>query len=814
MPITERTTRLKERCRWKHFISGEFSDPDVRAGIERMRYLTESYKQTQGEPEVIRRAKGLDNVLRKGTVIIQDDELIVGDHAENPNWIPLYPELGYFQLYDFVDSHYTTEEHKEESWEILEWWKQHGLQAKAEPYFTPDELADLYNFTPQEPPTFVNAYTNMTPPYESVLEDGLNKRIEMIEENLNKALAGITPEYGKAWNAKEKLPLIDKIDNWRGMLIAAKAVRAWARRHSRLARIIAENFETNSKRKEELLQISEICWRVPAEPCKGLRDAFQAHFFTFEVCHSLETYSCGYAHKKDTMMWPYYKASVVDKTFQPMTREEAQELMECERLKISEHGVAKGRTYRTAQPGANDLLVETLGGLTAEGEDGCTEFTDVYLDATYSIRTTEPSIGFRWHPKINLETKRRVFKCIASGIGYPSIKHEELNYNQLRRFGATHEQARRWALVLCMSPGVTGKRATQKTRSEGGGSTINISKCLELALKDGYDDLIANAQVGPHTGDPVTFKSYEGVFEALRKQYGYQAYLAGKSKDISRLMETRYLQRPFTSSIDDGCVETGIEAMALQEVPNPWHNFTAAINAVDSLAAIKKLIFEEKKYTMEELVKALRANWEGYEEMRRDFLNVPKFGNDDPYVDLIAKEVYDMLAEECSKHLLWGGAAAMPLGQSVSLFTTLAPLTGALPSGRKHGETLDDGGLSPTLGMDKKGPTAVLKSVANVDHSKHKGLLLNQRLSTDITKSEKGFDFWLAYMNTWYDLNCDHVQFNVVDTKDMRQAQVEPEKYPDLIVRVAGYSARFTNLQKISQDAVIARTEHDLTKAG
>jgi len=281
MPISERTARLKERCRWKHFISGEFSEPDVRTGIERMRYLTESYKETQGEPEVIRRAKGLDNVLRKCTVIIQDDEMIVGDHAENPNWVPLYPELGYFQLYDFVDSHYMPEEYKAEAWEILEWWKQHGLQAKAEPYFTPDELACLYNFTPQEPATFVNAYTNMTPPYESVLEDGLNKRIEMIEENLNKALADITPEYGRVWDAKEKIPLIDKIDNWRAMLIAAKSVRTWARRHSRLARIIAENFETNAKRKEELLQISEICWRVPAEPCKGLKDAFQAHLLTF-----------------------------------------------------------------------------------------------------------------------------------------------------------------------------------------------------------------------------------------------------------------------------------------------------------------------------------------------------------------------------------------------------------------------------------------------------------------------------------------------------------------------------------------------------
>jgi len=806
MPITERTKRLKERCRWKHFMGGEFVDPNTKVGIERLRYLTESYKETVGEPEVIRRAKALDKLLRNMTIVIQEDELIVGDHAENPDWVPLMPELGHFQFLDFIESELFPEGFEEEINEDYKFWEKNSLQKKGESFCSPMELNGPYQFNPVEPPTFVAAYSNMTPPYESVLEDGLETRVRMAEEKLKHAREEIsTPP----WNSKEKLEWLPKIEEWEAMIIAGKAVIAWARRYSRLARILAENFETDPKRKEELMQISEICHRVPAQPSKGFWDAMQAKWFIYLICHSLECYACGFAQKEDTLLWPYYKTSVIDKAFQPMTRDQAQELVECERLKVSEHGVAKGRTYRSAQPGANDLFILTLGGLDENDEDACTEVTDVILDATHSIHTTEPSIVFRWHPKINEETKRHVHKCIASGLGYPSIKHEGINTSQLEKyFGASHADARRWAVVLCMSPGLTGRRKTQKTRSEGGGGTMNIAKILELTLANGFDHSFQNDQIGPETGDPLSFKTFEDVREAFRKQLYYWSFVAGKFKDISRYLESKYLQRPFTSVIDDGCMETGIDALALQEVPNPWHNVTAVITAVDALAGLKKLVFDEKKYTMEEVIAALRSNWDGYEKMRQDFLEAPKFGNDEPYVDGIAKDVFHMVSEEMQKHKLWAGAGALPLAQSVSLFTTLAPRVGALPSGRRHGEVLDDGGISPCLGQDVKGPTAVLKSVSAVDATEYKGLLLNQRLSVDLMNGPGGFEVWNAYMDAWYDLNIDHVQFNVVRTEDLKDAQEEPEQHRDLIVRVAGYSARFVDLTTFSQDSIIARTEH------
>lgn len=813
MPSTERTTRLKDRLRWKHNVSGEFVDENVKAGVERIRYLTESYKQTAGEPEVIRRAKAVANVLNKMTINIQEDELIVGDTEGNPNWFPLYPELSYNTCLDFVLSDTVVEEFKEEIEELVEWWKPHTLQSKCEGYYRKEQLDVMYGFALVEPPSFVNTYMSIVPTYETVLEDGLLKRIEIIEQKLEETKKEF--QDSECWIASEHLKLTDKIDLYKAMIISCKATIAWCRRYSRLAKIVAGNFEKDPVRKEELLQISDICWRVPAEPCKGFWDSMQAKWFIFEIAQSLERYGSGFSHLEDRLHWPYYKTSVIDKSFQPMTRERAQELVECERFKISERGVGKGRLYRYAFPGTNDLHILTIGGLDENDNDACNELTNVILDAARSTRTPEPSIGFRFHPKINNETKYKVFQCIADGLGFPSIKHEELNVRQLEKFfGTSHKDARSWALVLCMSPGITGRRATQKTRSEGGGGQPHVAKLLEICFYDGFDPTVNDMQLGAHTGDPRNFKSVDDILEALRKQIEIIVRLFVSTKDTSRKYECAFLECPLVSAIDDACVEKGIGSMSLVDVPNPWMQFYTIVDTADSLAALKKFVFEEQKYTMEQVVEALKANYEGYEEMRRDFLSAPKYGNDDPYVDDLAVKIYDLCHDACMKHRVFSGVPIYPGSQSVSMYSVAGPRIGALPSGRKHGEVVADGGVSPYVGMDKKGPTAVLKSAARIDHSKFKFHQLNQRLSHSLMHSDKGFDFWLAYMNTWYDLNIDHIQFNVVRNEDMRAAQEEPEIYGDLIVRIAGYSARFVNLTRYTQDSIIARTEQDIHSVG
>ncbi|MFA5905889.1 MAG: pyruvate formate lyase family protein, partial [Desulfobacula sp.] len=234
---------------------------------------------------------------------------------------------------------------------------------------------------------------------------------------------------------------------------------------------------------------------------------------------------------------------------------------------------------------------------------------------------------------------------------------------------------------------------------------------------------------------------------------------------------------------------------------------------IDSMAAIKKLVFDEKKYTMGELMDALRNNWEGKEQMRIDFWNAPKFGNDDAYADAVATKYYDLVADEWKRNTTYSGTYPLPLAQSVAGYIVNGPKTAATANGRHAGEALDDGGSSPYMGCDKNGPTAVLKSVSKINASKHKGILLNQRLSTVLMNSDSGFDLWHAYMKTWHSLGIDHVQFNVISTEDMKAAQIEPEKYTDTLVRIAGYSAKFIDLARYSQDTIIARTEQDI-KAG
>jgi benzylsuccinate synthase len=669
----------------------------------------------------------------------------------------------------------------------------------------------MYQVSTMEAPAFATGYNSVVPPYETVLEDGLLKRIELAKENIKKA----RDEMEKLpWDATKGLDWISKIDNWEAMVIADEAVINWARRHARLCRIVAEHFETDPTRKEELMEMAEISDHVPANPCRGLKDAFQAKWYTYLICHAIERYASGFAQKEDKLLWPYYKMSVIDKSAQPMTYEDAVEMVEMERLKVSEHGAGKSRAYREIFPGSNDLFILTLGGLNRDGSDGCNDMTDAILEATRNIRTTEPSIVFRWHPKGRVQTKQKVFNCVRDGLGYPSIKHDGKNTSSLLYYGrfstndngATTEEAHDWANVLCMSAGLVGRRKTQKTRTEGGGS-IFPAKIMEITLADGYDWAYADMQLGPHTGDPETFETFEDLWEAFRAQFAYAISLCIRAKDVTRYWEGRSLQMPFVSSIDDGCMELGEDATLLSEQPNGWHNPITTVVAADSMVAIKKLIYDEKKYTMAQLVEALRNNWEGHEEMRRDFLKAPKWGNDDPYPDEIIKKFYeDIIGGEMAKVTNYSGGPVLPVGQAVGLYMEIGSRTGPTPDGRYGGEAADDGGISPYMGRDKKGPTAVLRSVGKVQ-ANQKANLLNQRLSVPIMRSVHGFDIWKAYMDTWYDLEIDHVQFNVVSTAEMRAAQKEPEKHQDLIVRVAGFSARFVDIPTYGQNTIIARTE-------
>jgi pyruvate-formate lyase len=513
-------------------------------------------------------------------------------------------------------------------------------------------------------------------------------------------------------------------------------------------------------------------------------------------------------------MWPYYKASVIDKTAQPMTRDEAIELCESERLKICERGVVRGRITREGLPGVNDLHIVTLGGLDEHGNDTCNDLTDAILECCLNIHTNEPSMAIRYSPKLNEKTRRLTYECISQGLGFPSIKHDEKCTRQcIEHYGWAPDEAAHWCLILCMAPGVSKRRGTQKSRTEGGAGWYPF-QCMNLALADGFDYALTGRQEGAHTGDATKFETFEEVVNAWLEQWKFGAMYFHMARDFTRRAEMRWMEGPFLSLMDDFCVEDGVGAYENKKWSNPWHDPMCPPSVGDDLTAIKYWIFDKKKYTMEDLVKALRANWgEGYEDMRRDFLAAPKWGNDDPYADEITRMVFSKIADVVNEQRQYTSSEIepMPVPQSVSYFSMLAPRIGAEACGRKHGEVLHDGGCSPYVGWDKKGPTAVLKSMSKIPQERYKGIQFNQRLPVGLMReSEKGFDVWTAYMKTWHDFNIDHVQFNVVNSGDMRAAQKEPEKWQHLIVRIAGYSARFVTMPKLAQDAIIGRTEQQI----
>jgi len=488
-----------------------------------------------------------------------------------------------------------------------------------------------------------------------------------------------------------------------------------------------------------------------------------------------------------------------------LTRREAVELLG--EFQIRHHETCHG-TFRALRIAATGSLatfpVFTLGGVTDNGRDACNDLTEDILEAARLVRCGMPSYMFRYHPSARVSTLKCVFETIRQGLGYPSIQSDGVLLDTLMyRYNATLEEARSYANVVCMSPGVTKGRGGQGVRYS---PDLFISRVFEMVFHDGFNPILG-MQLGPKTGDASKFQSFEELWEAFRVQIRYFADQACRVRNILRWGEYQWFQEPLLASCYGRCVELGVDVNdPTGELSNAWLTNYMWIDTPDSLYAVKKLVFEDKKYTMEQLVTALKVNWEGYEDMRLDFVNAPKWGNDIDEVDNIVTSAFKMVEGEVERNIELAGYPYVILPEQVSAYLFGGSLVGALPNGRRLGDPLYDGGNSPGPGLDKKGPTAVLRSCAKVDYRNLKNCLLNQRISASQMGGEKGFQLWSNYIKSWHDMGIPHVQFNCVDTETLRAAQMEPEKYGELVVRVAGYSAHFVDLNRMCQDAIVART--------
>ncbi|MDD5343721.1 MAG: pyruvate formate lyase family protein, partial [Smithella sp.] len=429
------------------------------------------------------------------------------------------------------------------------------------------------------------------------------------------------------------------------------------------------------------------------------------------------------------------------------------------------------------------------------------------LQAARLVRVANPTFSFRWHPKVKENVLRECFECIRQGLGYPSMRNDPiLIANSMHWHGHPIEEARTWVHQACMSPCPTTKRGFQPMRMAN--ATANCAKIIEYVFTRGFDPIVS-MQIGAETPDPATFTSFDQVYDAWIIQMKTIFSILARMVNAARTFAPQFTPRPFLSAISERSVESGLDVNEPSiSQGNSWITAFTWVENIDSLAAIKKLVFDEKKYTMAQLSKAIADDWQGCEEMRLDFVrNAPKWGNDDDYVDSIMLKCLRDIAVFSHELKDPMGNNWPILPENVSGNIHYANVVGALPSGRRRGDALYDGGISPGPGLDKKGPTAVLNSCAKIDHiTDGRAFLLNQRLSPTQLAGEKGYSLWKAYMDTWYQMGLDHIQFNCVSDETLRSAQREPEKYQEVIVRVAGYSAHFVDISRKTQDNIIQRT--------
>ena len=791
---------------WSKGTTGGAYQQGIRAGIDRAYWFTRSWKQTDGECYSERKARAFEAVLENQPIFILDNSQIVGYHCARPNEVAVYQEIGYMLNEGLLHDPRGSLAEDDKWWfeDVVAYWKGKCFQTQCEKYLSDDEQLGM-----SQGPCFsgvsLDGSNSAVFDYDFVFQNGLNNIIQTIDEKIDDAdtllcTGPATPRY---------LDYHEKIDYWRAMRRAAQAVINWANRYSRLAKIVAENFETDPKRKAELLKISDICAKVPANPVEHFHESVQCEHLVSIAARWIDRHHVGWSQRIDQIHWPYYQRDVLEE--KSLAREDAVEIMAENNLRIYETTLWAPWMANLAFQGAPiNLPTLTIGGVDENGKDACNDLTDVILEGCRLVRVGEPSYMFRYHPQARVSTLRECYETVRQGLGYPSFQHEGVSLETLmHNFGATLEEARSYCNVVCMSPGVTKGRGGQGVRYAC--TFFPGIMAMHLALHDGIDPVLSHLQVGPQTGDPATFKSFEEFYEAWRIQVQDAYEMATRNRVKGRYMETKIIPAVFGSCLFDRCIESGMDLQDGRNQPlsNAWITLALFADTIDCMYAIKKLIYDDKKYTMAELQEAIKSNWIGYAEMRQDFLNVPKFGNDIDEVDEIAARLYRTVSEECGKNVDWDGGKYMTLPENASAFAAGAMMP-SLPNGRRQGDNLYDGGISPGAGFDKKGPTAVLRSVAKVDHRRLKQCLLNQRLSPSQMAGEKGFQLWMNYMKTWYDLNIPHVQFNMVDNETLRAAQREPEKYQELIVRVAGYSAHFVELNALTQEGIIERTVQEI----
>ncbi|MBW2058669.1 MAG: hypothetical protein JRH07_00075 [Deltaproteobacteria bacterium] len=777
--------------------------PGIALCLERSRLMTEVYRMTEGEAEIIRKAKAFRYFLENMSIYIDPHQLIVGNETSAQHRLPLYLEISTQWIKDGLNDGFRdmlSGEEREELLSIIDYWEGRSIEDRWRALL-PDDLRPFSDH--RQVVGHVTVGMGKGRPFvnfERLLRTGLKGVVVDAEKELNRLRC--TVPAGMDVEA-----YVQRREFYSAVLIACEGVMAWARRYASLAADLAGE-TPDEDRAQELRKIAEVCSWVPENPPRDFHEALQFFYFV-HLAQRLESIAHGAGYRFDQLMNPYYLRDLETKA---VTRERALELLGCLWLKIEDVGELSIPVSAGIQVGALAWQNFALGGLKEDGSDATNEMSYLMIDTTMACRTREPALVLRYHEGTPDALIEKALDLVATGHGQPAFFNDRVIVKYLEKIHEIPEEvANTYSIPACVRWGIPGKSIHPMVPNVG---AVSLLKCLELALNRGVDKF-TGIRVGVDTGDPKTFRSLEDVKQAYLKQVDFIAGAVCTMWNMAAYLYRTYGQRPFSSALVDGGLEKGKEASANMYREGVTVLAAGPTNVANSLAVLGKMVFEEKRCSMSTLMEALKNNWDGYEDLRQWAINrVPKYGNDDSYVDEIMRWVHVESNRQFQKYQGIAGGRYTLASSIAAGYYALSLGTGATPDGRRDGEPCADATVSPHAGTDRKGPTAVLKSVAHLDPLitgwDH---LLNQRFFPAFLVGKHRAAF-KGYLKTWAQLPIWHIQFNAVSTETLRDAQKNPDRYSDLVVRVAGYSAYFTQLPRELQDQVIARTEQSLGEIG
>jgi pyruvate formate-lyase/glycerol dehydratase family glycyl radical enzyme len=784
MSMSERVARLRQAS----------LEARPTLSTERAELMTEFYRQDLGPVSApVRRALAFKYLMQRKSICIDEGELIVGEKGPTPKAAPTYPELCCHSLDDL---------------EILDARQQTSFAVTSEarrvyqetiiPYWQGKSMRDLI-------------FREMTDEWKAAYENGV------FTEFMEQRAPGHTVLDGKIYDKgftdfkrdiQRRLQNLDylndpqayhKQEELLSMLICADALIRFAQRHAELALDLAKG-QQDPHRRVELEQMAEICTHVPAYAPRDFWEALQYYWFAhLGVTTELNTWDSFNPGRLDQHLYPFYKKGLDDGT---LDRERAEELLQCFWIKFNNQP-APPKVGVTAEESGTyvDFATINTGGLKRDGSDGVNELTYLILDVVQEMRLLQPSCCVQVSKKGPDRFVKRAAEVIRTGFGQPSVFNTDVIVQELVRQGKSIEDARDGGASGCVEVGAFGKEAYILT------GYLNMPKIFEIALNNGVDPRTGD-RIGIETGDPLGFQSFDSLLDAYREQLKHFVDVKIRGNNVIERLYAAHMPAPFLSLLIDDCIARGKD----YHDGGPRYD-TSYIQGVglgslsDAVTAIKYHVFDQRDLEMADLLPALEHDFQGHERLQRMLLHdTPKYGNDDGYADEVMVAMFDAFfdAVDGRPNTRGGTYRINLLPTTVHIY--FGSMVGATPDGRDAWQPLSEG-VSPVQGADRRGPTAVFKSVSKMDHARTGGTLLNQKFTPQLLADDASLDKFVQLIRAYFSLDGHHVQFNVVDAATLRAAQEKPDLHRDLIVRVAGYSDYFCDLPRDLQDEIIARTE-------